>query len=197
MTPFYPPPLPVPDVLQTAEFHLEPLTPAHVALDYAALMAGKEALRQWSGSPWPQDDFTLEDNRVDLQWHWDEHQARIAFTYTVLDPAQTVCLGCVYIKPLGDLVRLNADVLDDVSARDGLVRFWVTQPYRVDGRDGRLLTTLIDWFANAWQFERVYFHTPKAYEAQMKLYGRFLSHVADVLMPQRGGAHALFAAFPE
>lgn len=191
--PFYPPPLPIPTTLTTAECRLEPLTPAHVALDYAALMAGKEMLRLWSGSPWPQDNFTLADNRADLQWHWDEHRARIAFTYTVLNTAQTTCLGCVYIKPLTDISVEDLNLQDTPSPRDALIRFWVTPPFLASRLDTHLLETLRDWFKRAWHFDHIYFHTRRAYRQQLKLFqDSDLRYVDDVQISDRGGIHALF-----
>ncbi|MBV7338015.1 hypothetical protein KFU94_59270 [Chloroflexi bacterium TSY] len=65
---FYSPEASVPEFLQTPEFTLRPLTPAHVKLDHAALMASKTMLRLWSGHPnggWPEDDFSVTDNLAD------------------------------------------------------------------------------------------------------------------------------------
>ena len=97
---FYVEPLPLPEGLVTAEFVLEPLTTGHVHVDLAALMDSREMLRLWSGTSWPSDGFTVEENWEDLDRHDREHAERMAFTFTVLDPTRTVCLGCVYIQPL-------------------------------------------------------------------------------------------------
>jgi hypothetical protein len=66
------------------EFFLEPLTTDHVELDYAAVMDTREWLREWSGSTWPADDFTVDENREDLARHQREHEEGVAFTFTVL-----------------------------------------------------------------------------------------------------------------
>ena len=182
---FYPEPLPVPAGLDAPEFVLRPLTPAHAALDYAALMASREMLRLWSGSPWPADDFTLADNEADLRWHWDEHQHRIAFTYTVLNPAQDACLGCVYIKP-------NPYVAVSPAA---LVRFWVTAPYLESRLDDRLLAALLPWFRDEWAFAHANFHARRANAPQIALFLRLgLPHTQTVTLPDRGGEHWLFTA---
>ncbi len=180
---FYPEPLPVPSGLDAPEFGLRPLTPAHVALDYAALMSSREMLRLWSGSPWPADEFTLADNEADLRWHWDEHQRRIAFTYTVLNPTQDACLGCVYIKP-------NPYVAVSPAA---LVRFWVTEPYLESRLDDRLLAALLAWFRDEWAFAQVDFHTRWANAPQIALCLRLgLPHTQTITLPDRGGEHWLF-----
>lgn len=190
---FYPAPLPVPARLHHAEFLLEPLTPAHVALDYAALLESKAMLRLWSGSAWPSDDFTLDDNLQDLRWHFEEHQERVAFTYTVLDPARETCLGCVYIKPLGEVAAAGAMQKTAVSNTDALVRFWVTQPRLADGLDLRLLRTLCDWFRQDWAFTRVCFHTPADNVQQANvLHAAGLTPRGTVQLPERGGLHLLY-----
>ena len=71
---FYPPERNLPDSLKTAEFHLLPLTPAHVEIDYEAVIASREMLNLWSGSDWPTPDFTLAANLADLEWHDREYQ---------------------------------------------------------------------------------------------------------------------------
>jgi hypothetical protein len=96
---FYPDEAPVPTALRTEEFLLRPLRAADVELDYEAVMATQEALRQGSGGAWPRPDFTLAENLADLQEHEADFHARRGFTYTVMDPTETRCLGCVYAYP--------------------------------------------------------------------------------------------------
>lgn len=184
---FYPQPHPVPERLVTPYFWLEPLTPDHVALDFAALMESKAQLRLWSGSPWPEDTFTLADNRADLAWHADEHTRRIAFTYTVLSPDRARCLGCVYIKSLATIVP------DGAQAADSATRFWITTPLLAHGRDRDLLHALLTWFQTAWQFTRIFFTTRAAHTQQVRLFdeGPLVRH-GRVEMPDRGGTHLMY-----
>ena len=166
---FYPPNQPVPALLGTDEFVLRPLTTAHVSLDYAALMVSTEMLRLWSGTSWPSDDFTLEENWEDLAMHDREHQERVAFTYTVLTPDETECLGCVYITPLTNSVALNPKVLTDVAPDTAVVGFWVKQPRLADHLDERLLAILRDWLATEWLFSAVYFSARDVNKQQVQL----------------------------
>lgn len=186
---FYPEPLPVPRQLATPLFLLEPLTPAHVALDYAALLESKAQLRLWSGSDWPDDGFTLADNRADLEWHADEHARRIAFTYTVLTPDRRRCLGCVYIKSLASILPGAAAV-----PTDSATRFWITTPLLADGRDRDLLRALLDWFdSDAWRFTRTFFTTRAVHSRQVALFDALgLVRHGRVDMPNRGGTHLLY-----
>ena len=109
---FYPEPHPVPALLRTDELVCKPLTTDHVHLDYAALMVSNEMLQLWSGTSWPSADFTIEENWEDLDMHDREHQERVAFTYTVLNPDETECLGCIYINPLTSYVENERRCID-------------------------------------------------------------------------------------
>lgn len=183
----------LPEILSTAVFTLVPLTPAHVLLDYDTLMQNKAMLRSWSGTPWPQDNFTITDNLADLEWHWDEHQRRIAFTYTMLNLDKTECLGCVYIKSFVNLVKTqttNQQILDAIGDSETAVRFWVSQSVLKDNLDKHLLQVLMDWFKNEWPFTRVLFHTRHANEHQLALFANAgLQYLYTLNMPQRGGPH--------
>jgi len=155
---FYPKDSIVPKGVRTEEFHLRPLRVTDAEIDYAALMDSKLALRIMSQSEWPHDEFTLEMNKRDLEEHEKEHDEGIAFTYTVLDPTETICLGCVYITPLKE-----GPMMGDYMAR---LRFWVRQPYLDGDLDRRLLRSLVDWLRNDWRFSYVVLTLADADERQ-------------------------------
>jgi len=144
---FYPDDAIVPKGLKTKEFHLRPLRTSDAEIDYAAVMDSKLMLRIMSQSSWPPDNFTIEMNRKDLERHEEEHDERTAFTYTVLNQTESICLGCVYIKHLkeGPMGGNHAAML----------RFWIRQSYLDKDLDRLLLKSLIDWFRNDWAFSRV------------------------------------------
>ncbi len=155
---FYPEQLPVPSALMTEHLHLEMLEPAHVELDYAAFMSSWPRLTLWSGGPWPYADFTLEENRGDLQRHMDEFLNREAFAYTVLNRDRNRCEGCIYIYPLAAMYkRLAVDDLPEPAATDAYVSYWVTDDALERDLDRELLAALIDWFDREWQFSRMLF----------------------------------------
>jgi hypothetical protein len=184
---FYPDPSPIPGILLTTDFVVEPLTPEHTRRDYRALVESRYALRLWSGSDWPADDFSLTDNRADLARHADEHERRVAFTYTVLSPDRQRCLGCLYIKPL-------SEALGSAAAGDSLTRFWVTQPLVPAGLDRALLHALLTWFrSNQWALGRICFHTPAIHAQQVVLFDDSpLTRIGVVPILDRGGAQALY-----
>ena len=86
---FYPDNAHVPEVLQTEEFLLRPLRATDVELDYDAVISSRAELFLRSGGTWPREGFTLEENLADLEEHEQEHRDRVAFTYTVMNPAET------------------------------------------------------------------------------------------------------------
>lgn len=138
----YQPPL----ELDTKRVHLEPLAPEHVELDYAALMGSREHLMStlhWGN--WPSEDFTVEENRVDLERHWQEFQGNQAYAYTVLSPDRERCLGCVYLMPSdGEGWEMSAEMA-----------YWVIESELANELDRHLLESLLTWFESDWAFDRV------------------------------------------
>lgn len=162
---------PIPAALRSDAFVLRPLRAADVDLDYEAVMAAQEALRRDNGGRWPRPDFTLEENLTDLQGHEADFHARRGFTYTVLDPTERRCLGCVYVYPTADehgtsrpkrfspvstCSHSRADANGGGDARDEAeVRFWVRQDGVIADFDRHLLAALLPWLREDFPFTRV------------------------------------------
>jgi hypothetical protein len=193
MTHYYAPEQPVPAGVQTASLLLEPLKPQHGERDYAAVMESREQLRLWSGSSWPADDFTLQNNLKDLQWHWREHQERAAFTFTILNPTREICLGCVYLRPLAELAPVNPAELTNVSADVTLVRFWIRTSKVNSDLERQLLDQLLRWLEDEWVFARVLYETRDVNAPQIRLFESSpLRRVKTLNMPRRGGRHIFY-----
>ena len=94
----------------------------------------------WETSSWP-DDRSVADNLRDLQAHADDFEKRSGFTYTVLDPANSDVIGCVYIYP------------DDSEQHDARAHSWV-RASRAE-LDVQLWRAVTAWLADEWPFERV------------------------------------------
>ena len=171
---FYPADAAVPDTFQTAEFVMRPLRVSDVELDYAAVMDSKDMLRRWSASSWPVDDFALEGNRRDLEWHEREHLERKAFTYTVMAADRAECVGCVYIDPLAWLLRWGkASEAERTALGDdeAVVCFWARQSRLADGLERRLFDAIRDWLARPeWAFSRVVYRTSETDTRQIELF---------------------------
>ena len=191
---FYPAAAAVPAELRTAEFVLRPLRATDVELDYEAVMDSREMLRRWGGGSWPADDFTLEGNLADLQEHEQEHEQRVAFTFTVMNPDETECLGCVYLTPFREMRRWMddgfSDENDDFTA---VCRFWARQSRLADGLDGRLFDALREWLEEAWEFKQLYF---RANEHDTRQRGLFINAALDLAydfqIPGRNGRYFIY-----
>jgi hypothetical protein len=163
----------VPKLLATDAFVLRPITAADAELDHAAVMESREYLRTWEQSTWPEDGFTVEQNRLDLEKLEKWNAERMAFTYTVRDPAEAVCLGCVYIFPTNASVFQKArispvgpDRWDDYEAA---VYFWVRKSQLEAGKDRMLLGTLREWLSTEWGLLGHVFVTNEQFEQQVRL----------------------------
>ena len=160
-----------PAELRTDEFLLRPIRAADAERDYAAVMESKEQLRPWEQSGWPADDFTVEANRADLAKLAQRHAAGESFTYTVLDPTETHCLGCVYLFPTTApmYARPQIEAVGDEpwSAYAAAAYFWVRTSRLADGLDQRLLAALGPWLAQAWGTAQVLVVTNEHVPRQM------------------------------
>lgn len=169
---FYPDDARVPSGMTTDEVVLRPLGASDVEADYEALMSSREMLRVWEQSEWPSDDFTLEENRNDLEEHESNHASGRAFTYTVTDPGDQRCLGCVYVYPLGSVLRnmgASDEENEDVGDFEAYVTFWVRESELAGGLERRLLGNLVDWFDREWAFRRIAFGSNTGDARQMAL----------------------------
>ncbi|TDP97815.1 hypothetical protein EV186_103792 [Labedaea rhizosphaerae] len=192
---------PVPAELRTDEFVLRPIVADDAELDYDAVMDTREHLRLWRQSTWPEDDFTVAENREDLVDMEERHAAGRAFSYTVLDPAGTECLGCVYVFATSAKFLANATVLpvggdecgDEWGDVDAVVFFWVRRSRMESGMDERLLAALRAWFAGPWQLENTVYVTSEPFTQQVELLARTdLTRKFELIEPGTPGKRLAF-----
>ncbi len=167
---FYPPDARVPEMLRTEEFLLRPLRADDVQLDYDAVISSRAELLLGSGGTWPREGFTLAENLADLQQHEREHRDRVAFTYTIMNPAETECLGCMYVVPLERLVGNERGSSEYLSESTAYMSFWVRQSRLPDRLDRRLLQAVLPWFQTAWAFSHVLFIAQKSEQRYIRLF---------------------------
>ncbi|MFD0557056.1 GNAT family N-acetyltransferase [Stackebrandtia endophytica] len=163
----------VPDRLATEDFILRPITADDAESDHAAVMESRHYLRRWEQSSWPTDDFTVGANREDLAGLERRHADGRAFTYTVVDPAEVECLGCVYLMSTDARMFTEADIAplgdhrwDDYQAA---VYFWVRQSRLGTSMDRALLDTLRIWLDRDWGFEGYLLVTNEEFTQQVEL----------------------------
>jgi hypothetical protein len=133
----------VPLGLETSEFVLRPLGPEHNDRDYDAWTSSMEHILATPGfgdGSWPHE-MTRDENRADLQRHADDFSNRTGFTYTVLDPAGSDVIGCVYIYP-----ARGSDAGASVAS-------WVRKSHA--RLDVTLWRAVNDWLESDWPFANV------------------------------------------
>jgi hypothetical protein len=193
---FYPEHASVPSELKTEEFVVRPLRATDVELDYDALMASKEELWLAEEDGWPSEDFTLAENLEDLQTHEKEHIERTAFTFTIMNPTESECLGCLYIQPLAPVLnymrehKIDTTAMDDYSA---IVTFWVRSSRLVNHLDRRLLGALLPWFERDWAFSGVAFGTNSRVKNQVDNFNAAgLRQLYANVMPDKEGKELIY-----
>lgn len=179
--------------LVTDTFVLRPITASDAELDHAAVMESKEYLRTWEQSSWPADDFTVAANREDLASLEQRHTAGTAYTYTVLDPTGTECLGCVYIVPPDAAFLSKARITPVTEERwqdvDAAVYFWVRRSQLAAQTDRALLDALRSWLADEWDLPHHLVVTNEQFTQQVELIEstdlRLRFHIAEPDKPGR------------
>lgn len=143
--PFVPTDFDVPTGPETEHFILRMLTVNDVVKDYDAVMTSVAHLRGVFGpqSKWPKQDLSLEQDLIDLGWHQKEFQRRSSFAYTVMNPSESECLGCVYVVPTRK------------RGYDAATYLWVRKSEFDKGLDPVLLKAVKNWIKQSWPFEQV------------------------------------------
>ncbi|MHA2250693.1 MAG: GNAT family N-acetyltransferase [Candidatus Kariarchaeaceae archaeon] len=158
---FYPIHQPVPAQLIAEEFQLRPLLASDVEKDYEAVIATRERNLRISNGRWPKEGFTLEENLEDLQRHEKEQLERIAFTFTVMDPKDQLCLGCIYIKrpskEMAEFYYENDKSTDYVA----FLTYWLRPDYSSQDFEVKFLKALIGWMNEEWKFNQVNYYIGK------------------------------------
>jgi hypothetical protein len=115
-------------------------------------------------------------NRKDLIDLEQRHAAHRAFTYTVLDPDGTSCLGCVYVFPTSATFLARSTVTpvsdDEWADVDAVIFFWARLSAMARGMDERLLAALRPWFKDDWQLENTVYVTSEQFTQQVDLLDR-------------------------
>ena len=170
---FYPEGKRIPAELRTEEFLVRPLRVSDVDADYQAVVESRDMLRVWDQTEWPSDTFTLEDNLASLERHEANHEAGSEFTFSIMDPQERRCLGCIYLLPLRPVLEalgVSKPSLEGVGQHAAYVSFWVRASELESGLDRRILDALLAWFRKDWALDPIAFGTHTADEHQVALF---------------------------
>jgi hypothetical protein len=143
---FVPPDFEVPPGIRHERFVLRPLLISDVVKDYDAVMTSVDHLQEVFGphSNWPSPSLTFEQDLIDLGWHHKEFQRRSSFAYTVMNPDESQCLGCVYIYPT------------TTKGYEAEAYCWVRKS-AADDLDTVLYDAFKIWLREKWPFRNVAF----------------------------------------
>jgi len=143
---FLPKDFKIPQQLETNRLRLRMLKVSDVVKDYDAVMSSSEHLLKTKpfgpNQKWPKD-LTFEQNLIDLGWHQKEFQMRSSFAYTVVNIADSKCLGCIYIEP-----SYNPNY-------EAMILLWVRQSEMNAGLDAHLFESVKKWITEKWPFNKV------------------------------------------
>ncbi|MEE9525041.1 MAG: GNAT family N-acetyltransferase [Candidatus Woesearchaeota archaeon] len=139
----------VPELLETEDFRIRMLSAKDADKDYKAVMSSIDYLKKVPTPPrcgdWPYEELTLEEDLGHLKRHEEEHLKREAFTYAVMTPDETKCIGCIYFLP-------SEDPKFDVQ-----IYFWVTKDAFDNGLDDKLFGVIKNWLKDKWPFKQISF----------------------------------------
>ncbi|MCD0446491.1 hypothetical protein LO763_23010 [Glycomyces sp. A-F 0318] len=186
-----------PEGLTTGDFTLRPILAADAEADYAAVMESRDYLRSWEQSSWPEDDFTVEANRADLEKLERRHANRETFTYTVTDPAGAECLGCVYVVAPDARMFTQARITPVGDRRweeyEAAVYFWVRRSRLATGTDRALLDALRAWFAKDWGLPSPLIVTNEQFAQQVEMIeGAGLRLRFEIAEPDKPGRYLAY-----
>jgi hypothetical protein len=148
----------------------------------------------WSQSNWPEDTFTVEQNREDLQHHVEDNQVHSAYGYMIFSVDRTKCFGSLYVNPIQpvlDNYELNGDQRRAIIANDARIDFWTDaecDSKQHDGFEQELVPLLKNWFAEQWKIKAA-FAARKGMDRRQEVYREaHLSLIADIVKTEVDGS---------
>ena len=120
------------------------------ASDFDAVMASKEELRLWSDSDWPEDDFTVEVNKEDLQYHVEDNEEHCAYGFMLYDASKTTCYGSLYVNPINrDSFKNTKSEMEQFDARiDCWIRTDLEESLKI-----AIVKELTNWLNSKWPIQ--------------------------------------------
>ena len=187
---------PDPDRLDHELFTAVPFGPELVDLDLDAYLASPRVIATHSDGRWPIEGFTRAEALPLATYHDQEHRARRAFTYSLLDPAGQRSLGCLYLNPLrAYLARVEADeqtLATYAAGRAVMVTFWIRED-RERELSAPVAAAVARWLRTSWRLDARLFRALPAERASVSaLDGSGLARV-DLDLPGERRPYLWFA----
>lgn len=108
------------------------------------------------------EGFLKEENLEQISRHERDHNDKKEFAFTIMDVNETICYGCIFIKPLSPFLKFaffNERVIEQlgITETDPGISFWITPRGWEIGLYEKLLKELITWFEKEWTYDNLYF----------------------------------------
>lgn len=146
-----------PQLLKMDNFIIFPTDAGYFESDHTAVMKSKKILRIWSQSDWPEDDFSLEQNKEDLGHHVEDNVNHTAYGYMIYSIDRKVCYGSLYVNPiLPVLENYMVDSAEEnlIRSKDARIDYWV-----VEGEpqlEKQITEALQKWFSDEWKINAAF-----------------------------------------
>lgn len=152
MIEFFPKNKDVPAELNFNNIRIRQLRSSDNELDYLAVIE----------SGFRPEGFPKEENLNQISRHEQDHNDRKEFAYTIMDKDETVCYGCIFVKPLSPFLKFaffNERLIEslEIDEKDPGISFWITPKAWELGLYEKILKKMINWFKIEWPYERLYF----------------------------------------
>jgi hypothetical protein len=165
----------VPSTAFLPPFTLERQCLAHNEADYAAVMASREFLREWSGDEWPEDSFSLEQNAEDLAGHLADAETEFAFGYTVFNDDGATVAGSVYLYPsawFAERYEVGAGTGAEMVEGEVCVDYWLRPEIEASPRHLAFLLDLLRWLGERWGYDSSLWASRPGMSARRALYAK-------------------------
>ena len=108
------------------------------------------------------EGFPKEVNLEQISKHEKDHNDKIEFAFTIMDRNETVCFGCLFVKPISPFLKFaffNDKICDhlELKENDPGINFWITQSGLKQNLFSKILENLIGWFKNEWPYENLFY----------------------------------------
>jgi hypothetical protein len=125
--------------------------------DYEAVMRNKENLRLWSQSSWPEEHFSLEENKSDLELHMQDNQSHSAYGYMIYSQDLKDCYGSLYInslRPIPDNYLMTPNEVEALDFFDLRVDYWITE--EIPGMEELMTKEIYAWIQEVWKLPALF-----------------------------------------
>ncbi|MHA2168780.1 MAG: hypothetical protein ACXAB7_02605 [Candidatus Kariarchaeaceae archaeon] len=165
---FHPKSSPIPRELRRKAFKIRQLLTTDVEKDYEAVMATQEKHLKNTEGRWPKEGFSLNENLKDLERHQKMHGEEKEFTFTVMSPDESLCLGCIYINPLGKELKVKFQDRNWSMDHVAILYYWLRPDYSGGDYEQNFVDELVRWMKDDWDFSQVFFSGKHASEPELE-----------------------------